>query len=207
MTKKKFLGFYWTLPVPWTGFQALPRNVDEAAQASTTIRYQRERVKGWVKEERGELIGEEAFLELAPDRGSEQLVSVIEKLLKYCKCENAKLVLVDFSEAFGWRKLPGFEKLGLEREDICEPLDPSPILMDGAEFDPIQHFRTWRKIEDTHVSGKGDRKAALAEAIQDLVTDNETNSSLAQALNASGQFTPNGKPWTADNLRKFIKTL
>ena len=35
---QKFFGFYWTLPVNWTGFQSLPRNVDEAADASRTIR-------------------------------------------------------------------------------------------------------------------------------------------------------------------------
>ena len=206
VTERKFLGFYWTLPVPWAGFNALPKDVDEAARASTTIRYQRERVRRWVKQEGGEIIAEETFLELAPDRGSEQLVSVVEKLLKRCEREDAKLVLVDFSEAFGWRR-HGALWDRLDGEDVCEPLDPSPILMDGTEFDPVQHFRTWREIEYAHVSGKTDRKAELAETIKDLATDHETNASMAQALNAAGLFTPNGKRWTADNLRKFMKTL
>ena len=41
------------------------------------VAYQRERIRRWLKEEGGTLVHEEVFLELAPDRGSEQLVATV----------------------------------------------------------------------------------------------------------------------------------
>ena len=206
MTKAKYIGFYWTLPVPWAGFTELPKDVDEAAGKSVTIRYQRDYVRRWVKDERGELIAEEVFLELAPDRGTDMIIPEIDRLLSRCREESTKLVLVNFSDYFGWRPHgPLWDRLG--KEDFCEPLDPIPISMDGAEFDPVHHFRTWREIEYSHAAAKSDRKADLADAIDQLSEEHMTNHSLAKALNESGQSTPTGKLWTADNLRKFLKTL
>ena len=65
----------------------------------------------------------------------------------------------------------------------------------------------WREIEYSHVAAKSDRKADLADAIGQFSEEHTTNRSLAKALNESGLSTPTGKPWTADNLRKFLKTL
>lgn len=101
---RSFIGFYWTLPVPWAGFSHLPRDVDAAAAKSRTIRYQRDRVRRWVRDEPGELSAEEVFLELAPDRGSEHVLPLIDKLLDRCRSQSARLVLVDFSVAYGWRR-------------------------------------------------------------------------------------------------------
>ena len=69
---QNYIGFYWTLPVPWAGFRDLPNDADEASGLSRTIRYQRDRVRRWVKEEKGELIDETVFLETEPDRGSDR---------------------------------------------------------------------------------------------------------------------------------------
>ena len=55
----RFLGLYWTLPVPWAGFTQLPKDVGAAAKLSRTIAYQRERVRRWVAEEGGDLVAEE----------------------------------------------------------------------------------------------------------------------------------------------------
>lgn len=204
--KAKFIGFYWTLPVPWAGFNALPKGVDEAAEKSITIRYQRDRVRRWVNAQPGELITEEVFLELAPDRGTDMIIPEIDRLLSRCRKESATLVLVDFSEAYGWRRHgPLWDRLA--QTEFCMPLDPSAIMMDGAEFDPAIHFRTWREIEYSHAAAKPDRKADLADAIGQLSDEHTTDRSLAKALNESGLSTPTGKPWTADNLRKFLKTL
>jgi hypothetical protein len=206
MTKSKYIGFYWTLPVPWAGFNALPKDVDEAAEKSITIRYQRDYVRRWVKDGRGELIVEEVFLELAPDRGTDMIIPGVDRLLSRCRKESAKLVLVDFSDAFGWRRHgPLWDRL--DQEEFCMPLDPSPIMIDGAEFDPVLHFRTWREIEHSHAATKSDRKADLADAIDQLSETHTTNHSLAKTLNESGLSTPTGKTWTADNLRKFLSTL
>jgi hypothetical protein len=206
MTKAKFAGFYWTLPVPWAGFNMLPKEVDEAADKSITIRYQRDRVRRWVKDERGELIAEEVFLELAPDRGTDMIIPEIDRLLSRCQQESAKLVLVDFSDAFGWRRHgPLWDRLA--KTELCMALDPSPIMLDGAEFDPVHHFRTWREIEHSRTAAKSERKTDLADAISQLSSEHTTNNLLAKALNTSGLSTPTGKPWTTENLRKFLKTL
>ena len=65
------VGFYWTLPVPWTGFTSLPSDIDEAAKVSRTIRYQRNTIRRYAKVEGYRLIHEEVFLEIKPDRGSD----------------------------------------------------------------------------------------------------------------------------------------
>jgi hypothetical protein len=202
----KYIGFYWTLPVPWADFRTLPTNADSAAEKSLTIRYQRDRVRRWVREEHGELIAEEVFLELQPDRGSEQIVPIVEHLLARCHSEQAVFILVDFSDAFGWRRHgPLWDRLADER--LCMPLDPAPITLNGEEFDPVEHFRAWREIEYAHASSKPQRKAAIAKAISELQSSNSTLAELAIALNAEGVLTPSGRQWTEDNLRKFLKSM
>jgi hypothetical protein len=203
---QKFIGFYWTLPVPWAGFTDLPREVDAAAKASKTIRYQRERVRQWAKAENGTLIHEEVYMELLPDRGSEQIVPAIDKLLARCRDENATLLLVDFSQAFRWRP-HGKLYDRLRDESLAITLEPEPVEVDGALFDPVGHFRSWRDLQDTFIAEKADRKAAVAAAIQNSGPENSTLASQAAALNRQGIKTPTGKRWTEDNLRKFLKAL
>ena len=207
MTPSKYLGFYWTLPVPWAGFLSLPKDVNVAAEQSRTIRYQRDRVRRWVKDEGGIILAEEVFLELVSDRGSEQIVHELNNALKRCRMEGATLVLVDFAEAFGWRRHgPLWDRL----HDSDTPhisLDPAPIFIDGEEFNPVIHFRTWRDLEQIHAETKSNRKAALANMISQLATEHASHGALTEELNARGMTTPTGKIWTADNLRKFLKSL
>lgn len=202
----RFIGFYWTLPVPWAGFMNLPKDADAAAAASRTIRYQRERVRRWVDGEKGKLIYEEVFMELQPDRGSKQIVPVIDKLLSRCRQENATLLLVDFSEAFGWRRHgPLYDRLSGQRNVVS--LDPEPVEIDGELFDPAGHFRTWRAVQDAFISAKPDRRATIANAVRDAGVQNATLAKQAADLNSQGITTPTGKRWTEDNLRKFLKSL
>lgn len=56
--KPRFVGFYWTLPMPHEGFKELPEDTEAAAKASRTVRYQRERVRLHVEAEGGVLVGE-----------------------------------------------------------------------------------------------------------------------------------------------------
>lgn len=86
--KRKAVGFYWTLPVPWVGFSGLSENIEEAAQQSRTIRYQMERVRSWAADEGYELVKEEVFLELAPDRGGEHVVPPLDKLAAFCRARD-----------------------------------------------------------------------------------------------------------------------
>ena len=203
---QKFIGFYWTLPVPWAGFNELPKDLDAAADASKTNRYQRERVRKWAKAQKGTLIHEEVFMELLPDRGSEQIAPAIDKLLSRCRDEAATLLLVDFSQAFGWRRHGTlYDKLRDERLAIA--LEPEPVEVDGAPFDPVGHFRSWRDLQDAFIAEKPDRKAAITTAIQNSGTQDTTLAKQAAALNRQGMKTPTGKRWTEDNLRKFLKAM
>jgi hypothetical protein len=53
VVRQRFVGFYWTLPIPAVGFTSLPKDVGAAAAASKTIRYQRERIRRWVADQKG----------------------------------------------------------------------------------------------------------------------------------------------------------
>jgi hypothetical protein len=205
-----FFGLYWTLPVPWAGFTSLPKDPRAAAAQSRTIAYQRERVRvrRWVVEEGGDLVAEEVFLELAPDRGSQEILPAVDLLLERARDEQARLVLVDFSEAYGWRKHAPLREHLARHPDLHVMLDPMPLLLAGADaFDPVRHFRAWREVEERHAAAKPARKAMLAQAIaerQGRAGEQPSLASLAQALNADGLTTPTGKPWSAENLRKFM---
>lgn len=198
-----YIGFYWTLPVPWAGFTSLPADPDAAAKASRTIRYQVERVRRWVKDDGGRLIAEEVFLELAPDRGSEQIAPAIDRLIAKARAQGAKLVLVDFSEAFEWRK-HGVLWDRLDDSRICVALDPVSLVLDGKEFDPVRHFRSWRQLDEAHVAAKPALRAALVETATSLRDEGGTYAAIAAQLNAGGDLTPNGRKWTADNVRKLL---
>ncbi len=198
-----YIGFYWTLPVPWAGFTDLPKDPDAAAGMSRTIRYQVERVRRWVKENGGQLVAEEVFLELAPDRGSEQIIPVIDRLLSRARTEGARVVLVDFAAAFHWRR-HGALWARLDDHRICVPLDPAPIYLDGKEFDPVRHFRGWRAAEAAHAADKPGRRAASAAAAWALREKGKTHADIAGELNARGDMTPTGRAWTAENVRKLL---
>ena len=201
----RHIGFTWTLPVPWAGFTQLPQDPAAAAQASRTIAYQRERIRRWVKEEGGTLVHEEVFLELAPDRVSDQLVQTVEQLQTRCRSEDATLVLVEFWDVYGWRRHGPLAELLDENADACILLDPVPLTSAAGHFDPAQHFRTWRALEHTHAAGKEERRADLVQVIAQRQDGHASLKELADGLNADGLKSPTGKPWSADNLRKFMK--
>ena len=203
----RYVGLYWTLPVPWAGFTSLPKDPEAAAKASRTIAYQRERIRRWIKEEGGQLAHEEVFLELASDRGSEHILPTVDRLLTRCRAEKAKLVLVEFWDAYGWRRHGPLAQRLEEDEGLCILLDPVPLTSDTGHLDPVQHFRAWREVEWAHAAAKAERKAELAEAIAERQEAHLSMRKLSQALNADGLVTHTGKPWTADNLRKFLKGL
>jgi hypothetical protein len=92
------VGFYWTLPVPWVGFERLPGQVDEAAKFSRTIRYQRDLIRRYATEHRYKLMHEQVFIEIGPDRGSEYIIEPLEKAQKVCLQSDAVLLYVEFSE-------------------------------------------------------------------------------------------------------------
>tara|TARA_R110002110_G_scaffold5209_1_gene26997 strand:+ start:1782 stop:2408 length:627 start_codon:yes stop_codon:yes gene_type:complete len=203
---QNYIGFYWTLPVPWAGFRDLPNDADEASGLSRTIRYQRDRVRRWVKEEKGELIDETVFLETEPDRGSDLILPVVEKLLDQCREQGARLVLVNFTSSCGWRQHHELWCRLHELPELVEPLDPIPLPIDGEVFDPVSHFRQWQKASRNWASGKADRVDFVAGQINELFSSGLSHRQIAEALNDDGVLTPaSDRPWTKDNVRKFLK--
>jgi hypothetical protein len=201
---RRFVGFYWTLPVPFAKFTALPDDIEAAAATSTTIRYQRERVRRWVKEQKGDLRAERAFLELAPDRGTPEGATAVNAAIAVARAEDAELVLVDFSEAFGWRRHPALRERLEASGQPCMMLPPEPLVMDGTEFDPVAHFRTWEETWRSYRGSKAARKGAVQAALGSLPVEEMTLAEMAASLNGAGISTVSGKTWTKESLRKFL---
>ena len=201
---QKYLGFYWTLPVPWTGFNDLPEDADEAAEKSRTIRYQQDRIRKWVAGQKAVLVGEMTFMETAPDRGGETILPEVKKLLGRCGEENARLVVVDFSTAFGWRSHHALWSLFDDTPELVEQLDAVQIAVRGKVFDPFAHFRQWQEANAEWSEGKASRKATAAHRIGELAAMGLKNREIAEALNAECISTvTGGKPWTKDSVRKL----
>jgi Recombinase len=199
----RFIGFYWTLPVPWAGFTSLPPSVDAAAEVSRSIRYQRDRVRRWVKDEGGTLVHEACFLDVQADRGTTAVLPEVEKLLTKASALDATLVLVNFAEAFHWRPHgPLWDRLG--REARVMALDPAPELIDGTPFDPVRHFRGWVDAAAAHTAAKAEARARVAERVAGLRAAGESYAAIARMLADEGVTTPDGKIWRADNLRKLV---
>lgn len=205
---RKFVGFYWTLPVPSAGFTSLPKSLDEAAQKSMTIRYQRELIARFVKNERGTLVGELFFLELAADRGTEHVEDVLTKAVDLCQKHKAQLLFVDFAQEGGWRNHPFMSRLMQRAPVSCLGLDPEPIFNDGQMFDPIAHFKRARKAAADRRSASERRDALIARLREMLPGDLNTTAqvkALVARLNLAGVKTVNGRIWTEPNLRAFLR--
>lgn len=196
------VGFYWTLPVPWAGFTNLPADIEAAAQMSRTIRYQRDLVRGYARREGYKLIREEVCLEIAPDRGSQEIVAVVEKLNRDGLRMNAVLLLVDFSVVSGWRSHHNLSEWIRRHENViavaAEPKEP-------VDFDIHQHFSDWRRLQQQWIEEKPDRARAARELTDGLLAHGLSYSAIAKRLNEQGLTTTSGRDWTADNLRKFVK--
>ncbi len=187
----------------WADFRELPSDPDEAAKVSKTIRYQVARVRRWVKNDKGHLLSEVVAMDHRPDRGSDAIEGDIRKALAKAKKLNAQLVLVDFSLAFGWRPHgPLFALIGDESKFICLP--PEPETIDGKSWDPIEHFRTWRKTDADYQVAKEDLKTTALSTISSLKAEGATYAGIAAHLNEIGLKTVNGLAWKAENVRKFM---
>ena len=200
------VGFYWTLPVPRAGFVRLPRNVDDAAKISKTIKYQRDLTRRYGMEHRFHLVHEEAFLEVEPDRGSRTIVGTLEMTRKLCERNQACLLYVNFADVHMWRAHWEL-KAWLERGPVKSlGIAPDPILIDGQQFDPIAHFRKWRAADDVWSAGKQERiRRALARADELRNNQQVSVAKTARILNEEGLLSVTGKPWTEDSLRKQLK--
>ncbi len=199
------VGFYWTLPVTWAQFVELPKDLEAAAAASKTIRYQIELVRRYAKDHGFTLIHEEVFLEIEPDRGSAHIQTALETLERICRTNSATVLVVDFSVVQNWRR-NGYMDDWLENTDMpFIRISPDPLLSSEWSFDPGQHFGDWRKRHLDWMNSKPEREAfALRRSLELQKTCLSVNV-LAQRLNSEKVPSPTGKPWSESNLRAFLK--
>jgi hypothetical protein len=129
--REAFVGFYWTRPVNLIGFRTLGDNADVAAAESRTIRYQKERVSGYVREIGGVVVAEVPFMDTQPDRSTAAIEEVLLKVQKLCATHRATMLYVNFEEIDRWRRNM-FLRRGIERLGIpAESLSPDPLVIDG----------------------------------------------------------------------------
>ena len=203
-----YVGVYWTLPVNWAGFRNLPPDVDAAAAVSRTIRYQRERVRGWVRGRGGTLLGEIAFMDTRTDRATDAVRDVLRRAAPAYAGKGATLLAVQFHEVQHWRRNPflyeAAHELGLE----VIGLSPDPLTINGQEFDPAQHFAAWR-TEDGSVMARLrlDARDGLRAALAEVPDGNGRWQAVAGLLNGRGIQTIQGGTWTAENVRKLAGRL
>lgn len=199
---QKFIGISWTRPVPWAQFYGVDTDIERAAKQSRTIAYQRERIARYVKEEKGQLTGHIVLNDLLPDRASPETAGTLAKHLAKTPHE-VMFLYVNFSQANGWRKHPYLEQ-ALEGYRTLA-LDPVEMMIEGQIFNPINHFRSWQQRGELHSKGK----LAHAERVLAYLSAYPAKSwpARASALNEAGMTTHGGKPWTADNLRKFMRVM
>lgn len=200
------VGFYWTLPAPWAGFTQLPDGIEAAARASVTIRYQCERIRRYAKEEGYRLIAEEVFLEIEPDRGSAYILPALDKVAEVCRSQDARLLIVDFSAVSRWRDHSILNTWWAARHVCVETLFPDEIVMDGQLFDPHLHFSDWRARTNAWRDGKAERiRRALADILA-LRQSGQTFGQIAGTLNERGLRTATGRDWSADSVRKLLRS-
>jgi hypothetical protein len=206
---RRYVGFYWTLPIPSVGFLKLSDDPDVAATQSKTIKYQREVLKEWVAEEGGVLIREITFLETQSDRGTDAVIHYVQQAARICRENEATLLYVDFRQMCGWR--PHQElTYAIEEEQIASvPVWPSheTIMIDGKPFHPARHFKDHRMQHEKEAARRHDVaiKRLLKEA-QNVPPGRGRNAFIADQLNAEGvQTFQGGRPWTADNVKKVLQ--
>jgi hypothetical protein len=203
---EKAIGFYWTLPVPWAGFNKLSTQVDDAAAQSRTIRYQRDLIRRHAKTNSLELVHEAVFLEIFPDRGSETVSEALKTISALAGVNQAIVLLVDFSAAQNWRSHQSLQNHARHFGLTLEMVYPEEVIIDGKPFDPASHFEDWRQRQADWSAGKPARLANALARAKLLRATGASFSTTAATLNAEGLPSPTGKLWTADNLRKALVT-
>jgi hypothetical protein len=196
------IGFYWTLPVPWAGFTRFDcAYIDRAAYQSRTIALQREAFHAWAAAGDHLLIHERAFIELAPDRGSAYIREPLADLVRLADTRQATVVYVDFGESLQQRSHQLLRHFVGEHAAAFMPI----ALTDELETKFRTHFDDWRGADRRWRANKPVRcKVAQARA-ETFLAQGKSRTAIAQELNRAGILSPTGKPWTGDNLRKFLK--
>lgn len=149
------------------------------------------------------MLREVVYLETRPDRGTDDIGGDLRKLVTQARKLHAQVVLVEFAQAFGWRPHGPLQAL-LTDPDLCVALTPDNRLIDGTSFDPVNHFRKWREVDEAYQATKPHLKAAAQQAISGLKDAGASYPAIADKLNMMGMKTVTGRAWTGENVRKFM---
>ncbi|WP_147941572.1 hypothetical protein [Methylobacterium sp. WL64] len=199
------VGFYWTLPITWADFRRLPKDVEGAARASRTIRYQRERVRLWAKEQPCRLVGEIAFVDVRNDRATEAVQKDLEDCRRLCARLEADLVYVNFEERNFWRTNPYLKNVATGLDFKLIGLSPDPIPVDGRRFDPIAHFKASRVEERERMRDLQEEAfEGLERALSTIPEGSGRWQAIAERLNREGVLSLKGSAWTSENVRKVV---
>lgn len=202
----RFVGFYWTLPVYWAGFQWLPPNAEAAAAKSRTIRYQLEQVRKYVAMHGGRLVREVVFLELQPDRSSDAVGEVLDKVEELHGDARAELAYVDFAARLHWRRHAYLKQYMESRGIRGFPVLPEEIRINGKPFDPIKHFDESRRKQNAKAASIRiacfEELTSLAQALHGRDGDYQR---ISEELNARAVQNIRGRSWTAEMVRKAMK--
>lgn len=194
---KNYFGIYWTYPVRWVGLTRF-EGVEHAATVSRTIRYQRAQILRHAASQKRAVLAEAAFLENAADRGTIEVAEEIAAAVR--KRPDLTPILIDFAEPSGWRRHHELRERMISAG--AEFLPAEPAFLDGQQFDPIQHFRSWAERWADHAGAKEEHRETILAALKGVPPTGR-----ATYLNSLGLLTHTGKEWTTDNLRKFLKGL
>jgi len=202
--QRKVIGFYWTLPAPWAGFSRINElDVEKAAGQSRTIKLQREIIRRWAQEHRKEIVHEQVYLEIAPDRGSDQVRPVLKNLIALATEQNAEILYIDFGKEIRWRSHHFLEGIVGSHIDSFMPI----ALRDHEAKDLENHFSSWRKSHEEWQQDKTTRNRVAWDFAKALRDQGISFPEVALQLNDAEVHSPTGKKWSGDNVRKFLKSF
>ncbi len=201
LEKKKAIGFYWTLPVTWRDVPVPDvSDIEKAAQRSKTLAWQREAVQRWARENGYEIIKEQAYLELQPDRVLPYVEDELKGLAELARETDASILFVDFSQEIGWRQHILLRNLAGSEEPF------EAVALHASEAERFaQHFSGWRQDYKDWLETRGERITQARKRADELQGQGKKYPEIAHCLNEEGIKTKTGRPWTGDNLRKFLK--
>jgi hypothetical protein len=164
-------------------------------------------IRRYVMEDKGTLVDEIAFIDVQPDHATDMVQNELRKKAEEY-AGRATMLYVRFEEMSHWRHNGYLLKTAREIGLRVLPLPPDPIPIDGRRFDPIEHFKEWRKRDGTtRAKLKLAAREGLRAALATVPEGNGRWKTIADQLNAAEIPTSGGKPWTAENVRKHAKQL
>ncbi|TXM65240.1 hypothetical protein FV226_25325 [Methylobacterium sp. WL12] len=206
--RRNYIGLYWTLPVTWKRFYYLPDDLDPAAARSTTIRYQRERVRRWVDTDGapGELVDHIHYIDVRPDRATDVGIGYLASVVDQLRSKERTLVYVDFADGTPWRPQRALKKYLFENDLDHESIQPDRVPLDGKpDFDIIKHFADWKLRHGEHQERHQRALSELFAAAASVPAGSNRYAAIAEMLHDRREGTTTGKMWTAANVEQQLR--